>query len=65
MAVTNNAFPVDQERFRRAVHPQIQTQHPVAVKQAQRIRITQLFQPDDSFLAIVFVVQTHNPNALR
>ena len=64
MPPADNALTVDEKRLRRAIDPEIQAKHAVAVVEAQPVGITQALQPAHRLLAIVFVVHPHHPHAL-
>lgn len=64
MAIANNPVAINQKSFRCAVDAKIEAQHSVTIIQAERIRIAQRIQPGHRLLAIVFVVQPYNTDAL-
>jgi hypothetical protein len=65
VAIADNPLAVDKEGLRRAVHPEIQPQHAVAVVQAEGIGIAEGIEPGHRLGAIVFIVQANHPHAAR
>src|SRR5690606_35831982 len=62
--VANDAFGIDQEGLRRAVHAQIQPKAPVSITDIELIGVVEFLQPLPRILGVVLVVHPVDDNAL-
>ena len=64
MFFANDAGLVDHERFRDAVHAEIDTEATVAIGDAKFVGVAELLEPAERVGALVLVVQADDQNTL-